>query len=41
MNIKYRKLVNKHDPISVGWVHEGKDVSLEFTEIITAIFSKK
>lgn len=41
MNIEYKKHINTYDPIAVGWTHENKNVLLEFSELITAVFSAK
>ncbi len=40
MNIEYKKYINEYDPVSVGWVHEEKDVLLNFSEPITAVYSE-
>ncbi len=41
MKITYKKFINTYEPISVEWNFNGREVLLEFTESITAIFSEK
>ena len=41
MNVEYKKFVNEYDPVCVGWKYAGKDVLLQFSQPITAVFSEK
>jgi hypothetical protein len=41
LDLKYTKYVNKYDPVSVSWSHEGKAIDIDFMHTISALFSDK
>ena len=40
MNIQYTKFINQYDPVAVSWNNKGDVVLLEFSVVITALYSE-